>query len=402
MYYSNKLNKDTDNKFIKKDELQSVKNVLDKLKNGYLERNIETSSSFADEIYWNSDDAFIIGTAMEEVCIGGEQIKELFENDFKYWGKVKLDTLNTNITVNDDKAWVSTFGTVSYTFEDTESRYDSYIEYIKGVALNQSLNDKQKTTFINWVLALTYHKRDGEKRYYKWPLQVSGFLLKRDEKWKFTHLHFALKAPIFPDESINHHADHQKNYEIRNKIASDYQDKADLKNITQLIQTIKNELIGKSIINLDVIERYFDVAQGGYILLPDDQGLYESKAIKNFFETLAHYELDIKQDKFMACEYGNVIYLSGVGLISKNFSENEIFAKTIRDILQIVDTSGNSKDKLFNCHKMVSYGIKQEAQGDKDTWPIRFTGVLLKQGQKIMIHQLHLSYPNYWIFEGKY
>lgn len=402
IYYSNQLNRDTENKFINKDELQSIKDVLDRFKNGYLERDIEKINLFTDEVYWNSDDAFIIGTAMEEVCIGYEQIKELFEGDFKYWGDVQLDTLNTNITVSDDKAWLSTFGTVSYTFEDTESRYDSYVEYIKGIALDQSLDDKQKTTFINWVLALTYHKRDGEKRYYEWPLQVSGFLLKRDEKWKFNHLHFALKASIFPDESMNHHADHQENFETRNKIASDYPHKADLQNINHLIQTIQSKLIGKSTISLEAIEKCFETAQGGYILLPGNHTLYESKEIKEFFETLAHCKLDIKQDKLMACEYGNVIYLSGVGLISKSFSENEIYANTIKEILQIVDTSANSKDKLFSCHKMTSYGIKQEAQGEKDTWPIRFTGVLLKQGQEIKIHQLHVSYPNYWIFEGKY
>lgn len=149
---------------IKKDnkDIIAIKELFVKLQEGYTERNLDSIDKFVRETFINSYDICILGTGTEELFLGIERVKELFENDWKYWGDVKLDLNNLYIDIKNEIAWFHIIGVVKQSFEDTERRYDSYIDFTKNIIEDNALSSKQKLTFINWVLSLAYHQREGK------------------------------------------------------------------------------------------------------------------------------------------------------------------------------------------------------------------------------------------------
>lgn len=144
-------------------EVLDIMEVLHKLKDGYRKRDIEKVEDFVEELFIRGDETCILGTGTGELFLGIEQVKELLKSDWQYWGDVNIDLENIYIDKKDDVAWFATTGTLKNTFEDTNERYDNYVNFIKNKANDSELSPKQKITFINWVLALTYHQRTEKK-----------------------------------------------------------------------------------------------------------------------------------------------------------------------------------------------------------------------------------------------
>ena len=55
---------------------------------------------------------------------GHSRIREIVENDWLYWGDVRLDVDGAKITLNGETAWLSTTGTVTQT-----QAFDTAIEF---------------------------------------------------------------------------------------------------------------------------------------------------------------------------------------------------------------------------------------------------------------------------------
>ena len=170
--------------------MDEIKNILKKFQDAYINRDLERIDSFVEEVFLDSDDISILGTATEEVFFGKSKVKELIEGDFKYWGDLNLDCENANITIHEDIAWFFTDGTVKYVFKDDEGKDDRYLEFIKNKLQDNTLTEKQRISFINWALTLAYNKRSSSERKYLWPMCLSGFLIKADGRWKIYHLNF--------------------------------------------------------------------------------------------------------------------------------------------------------------------------------------------------------------------
>lgn len=80
---------------------------------GYLERNVESLEAYCDRLI-SKESILILGTMPGEIYSGYEAASELIETDWLYWGDVFFLMDQTNISVQDSVAWVSTIGHVEF------------------------------------------------------------------------------------------------------------------------------------------------------------------------------------------------------------------------------------------------------------------------------------------------
>lgn len=380
---------------------EKIKDVLRQFQAGYAERDVEKTDAFVKELFVIGKDTYILGTGTGELFFGSEQIKTLIIDDWKYWGNVNIDFENIHIEIENEVAWFAATGSVKYAFEDTPERYDSYLNFIKSKVEDPKLTPKQKITFINWVLSLTYHQRFEKKREYLLPLRLSGVLLKDDSKWKFAHIQFSMPKGDFPDERFENSKEHLENYNNQNAIV----DKYFKGNITieqkSLLKSLETEFIGQKEISRELVSKYFSTERVPYIIAPDNQLYVGTDQIKEFLSKTQGSILSLDLKHVITTQHNSVTWITAFGTLNKNLKEDELHIQVLNDLKNLFQTSLTSKEKLFAAHRSISYVLKESASGTDYTCPIRLTAVILRQKTGLAFNNIHFSFPSYWIFEEK-
>ncbi|NMM62564.1 nuclear transport factor 2 family protein [Clostridium sp. P21] len=382
-------------------EISEIKEVLCRLQAGYTKRDIEKIDDFVKELFIMKDDTCIIGTGTGELFLGIDQVKTLIKNDWEYWGDVNLDLENVHIDYKNEVAWVATTGTIRYTFEDTQEKYDNYLNFIKNKIENPEFTPKQKITFINWVLALTYHQRLEKKREYLWSLRLSGVLLKYDNKWKFSHIQFSMPKANFPDERFENSKEYLESYNKQNEIVDKYLDNQIDIEVKSLMISLEKELVGQKDISRELVNKYFVTENIPYIIGPDNQWCIGIDQIKEFFSVNNNSILSLDLEHAIASNQSGITWFTACGILKQNLTEDELSARVLGEIESLFQSDLTSKEKLFAIHRSVAYVLKESATGQDYTCPIRLTAVISKYMERLVFQQIHFSFPFYWIFEGK-
>ncbi|MFL0248587.1 hypothetical protein [Candidatus Clostridium stratigraminis] len=383
-----------------KDEYEAVKKALMQFQLGYINRDIEKIDAFVDELFINKKDTYILGTGSGELFFGKEQIKALLEDDWKFWGDVNIHLERTYIDIENNVAWFYTTGSVKCTFEDTSERYNRYVDFIKSKVEEPGLTPKQKITFINWVLSLTYHQRLHNKREYLLPLRLSGVLLKEDN-WKFVHLKFSMPKADFPDERFESSSEFLESYNNQNTIIDKYYNNNLSLELNTLLKGLETELTHQNNISIETINRFFTPERTPYIVAPENKCYIGIDEIVDFFIVTSNSKLSLDLEHAIYNEFNNVVWISVCGTMSQSLTEDELAARVLNDLRSLLDTNITSKEKLFVAHRSISYMLKESAVGVSYTCPIRLDAVILRQKQGLAFHNIHFSYPSYWVIEGK-
>lgn len=384
-------------------EISEIREVLRKFQDGYTKRDIKNVDDFVEELFLISDDTCILGTGTGELFLGIEQVKTLLKNDWEYWGDVNIDLENVHIDNENEVAWFAATGTVKYTFEDTEERYDNYINFIKNKTKESELTAKQKITFINCVLALTYHQRADKQRKYLWPLRLSGVFLKNNGKWKISHIQFSIPKSNFPDERFENSKEYIENYNNQNVIADKYlgsKSQMDIE-IKSLLESLETELFGQKDISKELISKYFTIDSVPYVIEPDCKWCVGADQIKEFFAKSCETALNLDLEHAIASKHSGIKWVTVCGLFKGRLTEDELSTRVLDDLENLFQVNISSKDKLFAIHRSVSYALKESATGENYTCPIRLTAVIKNQMGRSVFQNIHFSFPFYWVLEGK-
>lgn len=110
------------------ENLSEIRATLQKFRDGHTARDAARLDDFM-QLFAPNDEIEMIGIgaakrAATEWFEGHSRIREIVENDWRYWGNVKLDVDGAKITTNGDTAWLSTTGTVTQT-----QAFDTAIEF---------------------------------------------------------------------------------------------------------------------------------------------------------------------------------------------------------------------------------------------------------------------------------
>ncbi len=378
-------------------QYSEVRDILRKFQQGYSKRNLESVDSFTKELFLNNDNISVLGTATSEIFFGFDEVKQLIKDDWEYWGNLKLDCENANISICDNIAWFSTNGTVEYSFEHTPERYDRYVDFIKSAAEDDKLTPKQRITFINWVLTLNYHQRDNQARKYFWPMGLSGVLVKEENTWKITHLHFSMSKSNFPDERFESSKeysdsfDEQKNIlKKNNKITED---------ISEFIKGFENEFKENKNPSDELIKRYFN--DKAYIIGAENKWYDGIENIREHFTNsdMSNFSFDI--ENVIASNLEKVTWITAVGVLKQSFSEDELINRSLQELDNLFKSNLSSQEILFSAQRSIAYVLKEYATGVNYTCPIRMTASISNDENGLKFNYIHFSFPFYWIFEGK-
>ncbi|MPM27978.1 hypothetical protein SDC9_74495 [bioreactor metagenome] len=378
-----------------------IRQVLERFQQGYSERNLEKVDTFVEELFIKGEDTCVLGTATGELFLGSDEVKELIKGDWEYWGNVNINWEDAHISMKNQAAWFSTTGTVSYSFEHTPERYDGYVDFIKNIAEDSKITPKQRVAFINQVLTLTYHQREGKKREYLWPMGLSGVLLKDGGKWKISHLQFSLPKSNFPDERFESSEEFIENYNNQNNKVKEYKNNQITEELKALLRTLEIQLIGQSEVSQEVVKKYFTQYNVPSIIGTENNLHFGVNSISEFFSQQGDLTLSLDLDHAIAQNNKELIWVEATGLLKKNISEDNLAELTLKDLGNLFSSEVESKEKIFAAHKAVACSLREGASGEAYTYPVRLTAVVSKEDENLVFENIHFSFPSYWIFEGK-
>lgn len=382
------------------DSHKEIINVIKKFKDGYTNRNIKEIDDFMEELFIEGESTYAIGTGTTEVFLGRDKIKELIEGDWKYWGDVDIDYKNTHVSIKDTTAWFHTECSVVNTFEDSKERNDSYIEFIRDNIENIELSPKQKFTFINWVLSLTYHQRKEGKRVYKCPLCLSGVLKINNGQWKFSCVNFSIPKSNFPDERFEADSSCIADYNEQNKIIKEYKNNETTPIIDKFLKNFESEFIGNSNIS-SLVKNYFLDNDDTYVIGADNNVYSGIDKISDFFVTNYSSNTSLNIENYICSQSGDIAWVTVLGILKQNYSEDELLQKSLSEINDLIKSERTSEEKIFSIQRSISYALKECAVGEDYTFPIRISGVILNSQKSPIFTSLQFSFPFKWIFEGK-
>jgi hypothetical protein len=383
------------------DQIGEIRDVLEKFQNGYRERKLESVLPFVEELFSNRNSLSILGTGTEEICLGHDEVKELIEGDWEGWGDLYIDCKNAVISIDDGTAWFSTNGTVKYVFEHTQENYDSYVNFIKTITGNNELTQKQRITFINWVLALTYHQRKDQVREYFWPIILSGILTKEEGGWKIANLHFSVKMPNFPDERFENSKEYLESYNKQKDMIKKSNDNKTNAELLDFLKSFEHEFKHKENISDKLVSKYFGINDEAYIICPENKWYKGIDHIKEFLSNSNMNDLSLDIECTITSEVKRFTWVAVVGTLKQTFTEDELINKSISEVDNLLNSDLSSQEKLFSAQRSIAYVLKECSVGINHTYPIRMTAVISKNDHGMNFNCIHFSFPFYWIFEGK-
>lgn len=174
----------------------AIRQVLERFQKGYLERDLNKLDAFM-MLFVPSDDIELVGIGASarkefEWFQGVEQVREIIESDWKYWGDVRIDADQAKITIQNNVAWLSMTGAILQTDHiQTDELANFALDRMKKFLADESLDPGSRlmeTTHYGMRRLRERQKKAG----YRWPFVITAVLLEQDEQWRFHTIHWSM------------------------------------------------------------------------------------------------------------------------------------------------------------------------------------------------------------------
>lgn len=169
-------------------EIREIQEVLKNLQEAYNKRDVNLVDSYGEALLDNNELTTIIGTDQGEVFHGFNEAKKLFESDWKYWGDFNLNRENAYISILDNIAMVCSKALIKFTWPEKRVcswPRNSFEWYQKENKTNTELLNLMLLSINNSLAVLETPDESTVS------MKFIGVLVKRDDKWKFNHMHFS-------------------------------------------------------------------------------------------------------------------------------------------------------------------------------------------------------------------
>lgn len=171
------------------DSIGQVREVLQRFQDGYTKRDVTDLDKFMT-LFPPDDQAEVIGIGATEQFLSNEEIREIIESDWVYWGDMNLDVENARIRVHGEVAWLSTHGSITQV--DTHDKaMPFYLEQMQALLADESVDVDTRI-----VEATHFGLRRWRERYFgkgfQFPLIFTAVLLKEGDEWRFHQVQWAM------------------------------------------------------------------------------------------------------------------------------------------------------------------------------------------------------------------
>jgi len=377
---------------------------------GYTKRDISVIDSFMEKLFDKEQDIVAVGTSNGEWILNFDEAKDLVQSDWQWWGDFSINIDDVIISYSDDIVWITTSGTVKYSYDNTEETYSRWLttmeDYFKEDRNYDKSSMKTDLLHINWMLNHKLHDWGKEKREYLSPIRFTAVVTKSQGRFVFKQMQFSLPAPSYPDVRID-----KKNMKIeiledtKKKLREFKQNRTveSADEIRRVLEGFQKDYLDSSNIRLnELTQKYF--APGDYAHFIDTKnymamGLEEIKKL-----ILSHQEkwdtISIDIDEAIIGQHENTAWVLTGGYLKKTMNEEEALKRQIDNIKRIYYKEASPKEKLFEIRENISLALKEIEKGNEYIWPFRLEGVLLKHNGSWKFDYMQFSFPFYYILEG--
>jgi len=363
---------------------QAVKDFFSIFQEGYTKRDVEFLDRFMDSIFEEDIPISVMGTGNNEIYSTKEEVRDLFEGDWLYWGdlKVKIDTLVEQSIGTHDVFVVK--GDLTMSFEDNDQTVPRYHNFVKDI-IDEATSDvnhmKHQHMKAQFVLDHFLHKRDTVKRKNNYPI-VMVFLCEEVEgEYKVRALTFNNPPEgLYPDERLHQFTGYEKDYE---------------KSVLHLHE-IGKSLSLPSVFSMKKSSDFMFVDVNGKTYKQVDGLKQLDKRLCEFKEVILNEEVGLlyEQNDVMACSY--------IGRVVKVINEEESRRNLHQRILKTLSSDKDLKDQLFIIRREMSILNKEQSLGHIHDWPCRVFAVMKKVDGETVLHMLQFGYPMDMILEDKH
>ena len=173
--------------FFHQETLRSLRETLERLQYYYTQRDVKLLDAFMAELFSTEGSITVIGVGDDAFCAGHDQAREMFENDWLYWGDVVFDSEPARIDYHNEVGWITTTGTVT-------KRLDTEILF-RNAPDKTPVTDDRKSNILS-VLKLTTDAIDNGSagQVFSMGIRFSAVLHNTSEGWRFRQMHFSTTA----------------------------------------------------------------------------------------------------------------------------------------------------------------------------------------------------------------
>lgn len=384
--------------------------VLKKVEVAYIKRDPKQVDTFMESLFDRNESIIVVGTSGGEWCMGYDEVREIFSSDWEYWGDLRINTREAIITAMENTALIYTTGTIKYTFytnNDTYTRYLGYVkEFFEEGTDDSKKPDKTKLTEINWKLCHQLGSWEGAERNYLWDVRISFVLVKKETRWIIKQIQFSLPAVGYlPEVRIENTGDATDDFKTETKKMKDYSinnTKTYETEILKLVQNFNADYMDRAKEPGLIASKYF-TSREPLIINTDKTVCGNQEEIMGLIKNHRNLydEIILDGENCLVNSNEEVVWIVTNGTMKKNISEKVAFENTIEKIQEIFTSDVADKDKLFKIRRRIADTLKENARGEEYVWPFRFEGVLIKEDENWVFKYLQVSFPFYYILEGK-
>lgn len=373
---------------------EKIINLLHEFQGAYDKKDVNNADQFMNKLFVDGENISILGTSFGELCLGYDECKKLFTDDWQYWSFEHLDFNRLVIKDYDDIVFVYVPAYFSYTFK--HDNYGGYIDEIKK-QLSDSKNLQKDLTEINWILAHFLHEREMKDRKYMFDLRVCFIFNKINDDYKVKQIQFSVPEDYADTRlalpEIKSAYENEKEKYLSHKTVENEEIKCVLK-------SFKDDFMHLGID--EMINQYFYLDD--FLILNVDNQIAENlEELKLLIENIRKSWQSIEINSHVAYIENNgqsvSILTNGLG---KSYIDEETFLNNTKEkIINITNGKLQGKEKLFDIRKEISTAMRDISVSNEFDWPIRVHMLMRKIENRWLIQYLQFSYPFYYILENK-
>ncbi|WBW94927.1 hypothetical protein [Oceanirhabdus sp. W0125-5] len=381
---------------------KEIMEVLYKFQKGYTERNLKNAEAYTEELFTRDADLRVMGTSPGEVCLGFDEVKELIEGDWEYWGDVCCD-LNNPIIMNlgEDIAFVALKGSVKLELNFDIEKLESHKEFIFDQINFDNLDSrelKSKTILLNWILT-QWGISNVEKSEQYLPVIITGLLKKYENRWKFKQMQFSISTLNVPDYLYMREDENTKAKEkLKNFKEYCYGETYEIESLLSSLQNHwnQNELDGTIIYSkLFDKERTLIISPEGKLVTNEEECIKTLNYLKDIW-----HELNLDIESSLINSENNTAWTLTLATVKTKISKENLLRSLLNESKNIINSNGDIKNKYLTILRHISSVLMVENQGEEFEIPVRVETVFSKK-DSWKIKYIQVSYGYEWIYENR-
>lgn len=388
------LQEDTDlEKFKNINSIEEVKGVLEKFQQAYDRKATNQVDTFVEEMFSSKEGLVVIGSGMEQWAFNLEDTKKLiakhWREDNQYFKNLDFQFGKAYIFATEDTAWVVSIGNSS-DFIPEEKKLKEAEAKVKEILNREEKSQKNALSGAFNIAKTLLEVELGEE--YKWIFRFTALLIKEKASWKFHQMQFSMDANEIEnfcrednfDESYLTMPEPVKNEDTEQvrKVLEVFQEGYTKRDVAYVEEYLKKVFLGDEqqiVIGTDAGELCFGIDRIRGIVTSDwkywgdfSMNVEEAHIAVNgetaYFSTKAILKRLVTKEQILN-------WISGISNYTLSKEEKPIKHRLMEVLCTVIDLLSDGENEGL-C-----------------ILPMRFSGVLVKQDGRWLIH--HAQYSDY-------